>query len=187
MQVKFGYAITCHKAQGGEWKDVIVDFNDFQSYINEFFYRWAYTSITRSSARLILINPPKISKNEISTHNEFYQYSESEYYQVHSSIKQSKIIKSNDEQKGKSDIRKTLLIKTVEQMLKNIGIRTKLEKTAKDYFVVKCFNEKDSCLIKISFNEKYIITAIDKEFIDNANEGLLNKCIFALNNPKKIK
>jgi hypothetical protein len=187
LQVKFGYAVTCHKAQGGEWKDVIVDFKDFQSYTNEFFFRWAYTSITRSSERLILINPPKISKNEVTTHNEFYQHSESEYYKVHNSIKQPKIIKSNDEQKGKSDIRKTLLIKTVEQMLKNIGIKTKFEITANDYFVIECFDEKDSCLIRISFNEKYIITAIDKDFLDNTNERLLNKCIFALNNPKKIK
>ena len=72
-------------------------------------------------------------------------------------------------------------------MLKNIGIRTKLEKTTKDYFVIECSDEKDRCLIKISFNEKYIITAIDKDFIDNTNEVLLNNCIFALNNPKKIK
>lgn len=187
LQVKFGYAVTCHKAQGGEWREVIVDFSDFQSYTNELFFRWAYTSITRSSERLILINPPKISENEVTTHNEFYQHSESEYYQVHSSIKQPKIIKSNDEQKDKSDIRKTLLIKTVEQMLKNIDVRIKLEKIAKDYFVIECFDEKNSCLIKISFNDKYIITAIDKDFIDNTNEELLNNCIFALNNPKKIK
>ena len=186
LQVKFGYAVTCHKSQGGEWKDVVVDFNDFQSYTNEFFFRWAYTSITRSSERLILINPPNISENEVTAHNEFYQHSETEYHQVHCSIKQPKIIKSNDEQKDKSDIRKTLLIKTVEQMLKNIGIITKLGKTTKDYFVIECFDEKDRCLIKISFNEKYIITAIDKEFIDNTDVGLLNKCIFALNNPKKI-
>ena len=187
LQIKFGYAVTCHKAQGGEWKEVIVDFDDFQSYTNEFFFRWTYTSITRAAERLVLINPPKISENEVTTYNEFYQHSESEYYQVHSSIKQPKIIKSNDEQKDKSDIRKTLLIETVEQMLKNIGIRTKLEKTTKDYFVIECSDEKDRCLIKISFNEKYIITAIDKDFIDNTNEVLLNNCIFALNNPKKIK
>lgn len=184
LQVKFGYAVTCHKAQGGEWKDVIVDFNDFQSYTNEFFYRWAYTSITRSSERLILINPPKISENEVSTHNEFYQHSESEYYQVHSSIKQPKIIKSNDEQKDKSDIRKTLLIKTVEQMLKNIGIRTKLEKTAKDYFVIECFDENDSCLLQVSFNNKYVIKNVTVISPKDKDIKFIQKCIAAIINPK---
>jgi len=184
LQVKFGYAVTCHKAQGGEWKDVIVDFNDFQSYTNEFFYRWAYTSITRSSERLILINPPKISENEVSTYNEFYQHSETEYHQVYSSIKQPKIIKSNDEQKEKSDIRKTLLIKTVEQMLKNIGVKTKLEITAKDYFVIECFDEKDSCLLQVSFNNKYVIKNVTEISAIDKDIKFIQKCIVAIINPK---
>ena len=59
LQVKFGYAITCHKAQGGEWEKVYVDFAGFSSYMHEFFYRWAYTAITRASKELIAINPPE--------------------------------------------------------------------------------------------------------------------------------
>ena len=57
LQVKYGYAITCHKAQGGEWKRVFID----QGYINEDmispdYYRWLYTAFTRASEKLHLVN-----------------------------------------------------------------------------------------------------------------------------------
>jgi exodeoxyribonuclease-5 len=59
LQVKYGYAVTCHKAQGGEWKNVFLDLGYIQqSYMGENFYRWLYTSITRSSRRLFLVNLP---------------------------------------------------------------------------------------------------------------------------------
>ncbi len=57
LQVKFAYAITCHKAQGGQWDTVFVD----QGYIKEEmidteYYRWLYTAITRATKRLYLVN-----------------------------------------------------------------------------------------------------------------------------------
>jgi exodeoxyribonuclease-5 len=57
LQVKYGYAITCHKAQGGEWKRVFID----QGYISEDminpdYYRWLYTAFTRASEKLYLVN-----------------------------------------------------------------------------------------------------------------------------------
>ncbi|MDD4632112.1 MAG: AAA family ATPase [Proteiniphilum sp.] len=59
LQVKYGYAVTCHKAQGGEWKNVFLDLGYVQqAYMGENFYRWLYTSITRSSDKLWLINLP---------------------------------------------------------------------------------------------------------------------------------
>ena len=59
LQVKYGYAVTCHKAQGGEWKNVFLDLGYIQeSYMGENFYRWLYTSITRSSKKLFLVNLP---------------------------------------------------------------------------------------------------------------------------------
>lgn len=59
LQVKYGYAVTCHKAQGGEWKNVFLDVGFIQkSYMGENFYRWLYTSITRSSEKLYLVNLP---------------------------------------------------------------------------------------------------------------------------------
>lgn len=61
LQVKYGYAMTCHKAQGGEWKTVVVDFNGFGDPRNEHFYRWAYTAITRAAERLVLVNAPEFA------------------------------------------------------------------------------------------------------------------------------
>jgi exodeoxyribonuclease-5 len=57
LQVKFAYAVTCHKAQGGQWKAVFVD----QGYlteenVNTEFLRWLYTAITRASDELFLVN-----------------------------------------------------------------------------------------------------------------------------------
>lgn len=61
LQVKYGYAMTCHKAQGGEWNTVIVDFASSVSARNASFYRWAYTAITRASNKLIVVNPPNFT------------------------------------------------------------------------------------------------------------------------------
>lgn len=57
LQVKYGYAFTCHKAQGGQWKDVFLD----QGYVTEErmgldYYRWLYTAMTRATERIFLVN-----------------------------------------------------------------------------------------------------------------------------------
>ncbi|MBS1502130.1 MAG: AAA family ATPase [Bacteroidetes bacterium] len=57
LQVKFAYAITCHKAQGGQWDAVFVD----QGYltdemVNMDFLRWLYTACTRATKELFLVN-----------------------------------------------------------------------------------------------------------------------------------
>lgn len=57
LQVKFAYALTCHKAQGGQWPAVFVD----QGYlpdgqVNQDFVRWLYTAITRATDEAFLMN-----------------------------------------------------------------------------------------------------------------------------------
>jgi ATP-dependent exoDNAse (exonuclease V) alpha subunit len=57
LQIKFAYAVTCHKAQGGQWDAVFVD----QGYLTEEmidldFLRWLYTAITRAKKQLFLVN-----------------------------------------------------------------------------------------------------------------------------------
>lgn len=61
LQVKYGYAMTCHKAQGGEWNTVIVDFDSSRGARNALFFRWAYTAITRAAKKLIVVNPPSFT------------------------------------------------------------------------------------------------------------------------------
>jgi len=55
LQVKYGYALTCHKAQGGEWETAIVDLEGKFFYKNEDSYRWMYTAMTRARKRLWFI------------------------------------------------------------------------------------------------------------------------------------
>lgn len=61
LQVKYGYAMTCHKAQGGEWDRVIVDFGGLGGNRNAGFFRWTYTAITRAVAKLAVVNPPEFT------------------------------------------------------------------------------------------------------------------------------
>ncbi|MFP4015155.1 MAG: ATP-dependent RecD-like DNA helicase [Chitinispirillaceae bacterium] len=61
LQVKYGYALTCHKSQGGEWDTVAVDFTDDRGKRNESYYRWVYTAITRASRKLLTINAPSFN------------------------------------------------------------------------------------------------------------------------------
>lgn len=60
LQVKYAYAITCHKSQGGQWSHVYID----QGYIdpeaiNKEYHRWLYTAVTRASEKLFLVNFPE--------------------------------------------------------------------------------------------------------------------------------
>lgn len=59
LPVKFGYAVTCHKAQGSEWENVIVKCDAHQNKLSRDYFRWIYTAITRTSNQLYLINPPQ--------------------------------------------------------------------------------------------------------------------------------
>ncbi len=60
LQVKYAYALTCHKAQGGQWLNVFVDFGYLtEEMMDESFYRWLYTALTRATQRVCLVNLPK--------------------------------------------------------------------------------------------------------------------------------
>jgi exodeoxyribonuclease-5 len=57
LQVKHAYAVTCHKAQGGQWKAVFVDHGYFtDEMVNVELLRWLYTAFTRATEQLYLIN-----------------------------------------------------------------------------------------------------------------------------------
>jgi exodeoxyribonuclease-5 len=57
LQVKYAYAITCHKAQGGQWKAVFVDHGYLtEDMLDTEYYRWLYTAFTRPTEKLYLVN-----------------------------------------------------------------------------------------------------------------------------------
>ena len=60
LQIKYAYAVTCHKAQGGQWTNVFID----QGYMTDElltpdYFRWLYTAITRATKRVFFVNWPK--------------------------------------------------------------------------------------------------------------------------------
>ena len=61
LQVKYAYAVTCHKAQGGQWMNVFLDLGYItEEMLGEDFYRWLYTAFTRATHHLYLINLPEV-------------------------------------------------------------------------------------------------------------------------------
>ena len=59
LQIKFAYAVTCHKSQGGQWERVFIDqgmFNRQEPTID--YLRWFYTALTRATDRVYLVNFP---------------------------------------------------------------------------------------------------------------------------------
>ncbi|UFH45367.1 AAA family ATPase [Flavobacterium galactosidilyticum] len=65
LRIKFGYAVTCHKAQGGEWKNTFLNCKTSMGYFNSSYFRWLYTGITRAKENLFAIDEPhfKIGSN----------------------------------------------------------------------------------------------------------------------------
>lgn len=60
FKIKFGYAITAHKAQGSEWKNVFLQCETHQKALTKDYFRWLYTAITRTSDILYVMNPPQL-------------------------------------------------------------------------------------------------------------------------------
>ena len=60
LQVKYAYAVTCHKAQGGQWQNVFLDQGYMtDEYLTPDYFRWLYTAFTRATKTLYLVNYPK--------------------------------------------------------------------------------------------------------------------------------
>lgn len=58
LQAKYAYCVTCHKAQGGQWRHVYIDMGAIApDQIGSDFYRWLYTALTRATEKVFLINP----------------------------------------------------------------------------------------------------------------------------------
>lgn len=64
LLIKYGYAVTCHKAQGGEWHNSIVDFYTSSSPFKETYFRWCYTALTRCEGILYSLNEPKLGPSD---------------------------------------------------------------------------------------------------------------------------
>lgn len=59
LQIKFSYAITCHKSQGGQWKTIFIEQPYLPDGISKEYLRWLYTAVTRAQEKLYLIGFPE--------------------------------------------------------------------------------------------------------------------------------
>ncbi len=60
LQIKYGYAITCHKSQGGQWSNVYVDAGyPAKNLMDSIYKRWLYTAVTRATKKVFLVNFPE--------------------------------------------------------------------------------------------------------------------------------
>lgn len=65
LQIKYAYAVTCHKAQGGGWAHVYIDQGYMtEEMLSEDYFRWLYTALTRATEKVYLINWPKQQREE---------------------------------------------------------------------------------------------------------------------------
>ncbi|QCE42398.1 ATP-dependent RecD-like DNA helicase [Psychroserpens sp. NJDZ02] len=60
LKVKYGYAITCHKSQGGEWDKVFVDYTG-RTGLSDDVLKWSYTATTRGVNTVFAVNPPHLT------------------------------------------------------------------------------------------------------------------------------
>lgn len=58
LRIKFGYAVTCHKSQGGEWKRAFINCKTAMGYFNASYFRWLYTALTRAKEVLYTLDEP---------------------------------------------------------------------------------------------------------------------------------
>lgn len=61
LQLKYAYAVTCHKAQGGQWQHVYIDQGPITpEMLTPDYFRWLYTALTRATERVFLVNWPDV-------------------------------------------------------------------------------------------------------------------------------
>jgi|GEM_PF-180453 len=179
IMLKYGYAITCHKAQGGEWDTVFTcwdrgteDFfkdeatiNETQAKSNPEFYKWAYTAVTRAVGCLFCINPPYFnSYSKMVFINEMIREG---LENLESGKKSTEVIEINSEVKedmerlGLSDISETLKYHFIKMhhlsKLKNISIIRWEQVGYEIRYYFK--SEKDIAAVKTWVNNEINFTA----------------------------
>lgn len=79
VQVKFSYAVTCHKSQGGQWENVFIDVGYLPDDLDlEEYNRWLYTALTRASEKVYLVNFPEDQMEVVDLNNEEEDFEDEE-------------------------------------------------------------------------------------------------------------
>lgn len=179
LQVKYGYAVTCYKAQGGEWPYVYFDFR-FSSPYSANYFRFCYTAITRAKKVLFAINPPH---NGIGSSPEFV---EPDIEEIDTEDGLSNIVSSEV-------VTEKTIASFIENKISSLGIEYELEE--KPYRVrIKYPLNNLPCFTDISYKKDFTISYVQSNRIDDGNiiyktvvafvgYKLESKKLFTTNNP----
>ena len=111
---KYGYAMTCHKAQGGEWDNVFVDMCRYGGTANEDYFRWAYTALTRASKKIWHFRSPDFnyisnlvveeirpsSKIKVSSYADNSDFCEARFERIRNRASEQGLLVSEDRSKA---------------------------------------------------------------------------------------
>lgn len=182
LQIKFGYAVTCHKAQGGEWEKVFVDCDANIGKSNSSYFRWLYTAITRATNKLYVLNPPRyVAGSKMKIHKELNN----------PNVSESIIVYNRDDDNVKFEFPlnnpflKMLYFAVIEKVISlNIEIESIQHKQYCEHYYFS--KESQRSLIQFYYNKQNKITRIlkndDSEFsnlIVNNLSSLVNKEIIS--------
>jgi hypothetical protein len=188
LQIKFGYAVTCNKAQGGEWDKVFVDCNAKMGKTSSSYFRWLYTAITRAKNKLYTLNTPQYiagSKMKINQNRNYADFNEG--LVIDNNIDEG----SNFQFPMEFPFLQNLYLAILEQSKKlNITIEDIQHKQYCDHYFIS--DETQRSLIQFYYNKKNMITRIltndDSDFskmLINHFDILINKEILFRKETKK--
>ncbi len=183
LQIKFGYAVTCHKAQGGEWEKVFVDCNANMGKSNSTYFRWLYTAITRAKNKLYTLNTPHYNAGSKMKINKNLN---------DSNISKSIIIDNNSKANNYSkfsfeeEFQKNLYFSILEQIKKlNISIEDIQHRQFCEHYRFSDVSQRS--LIMLYYNSKNIVTKILTNRDSNLSSSIIEKLRFILNKEIIIK
>jgi len=169
LQVKYGYAITGHKSQGGEWENVFVDF-DGRVGISKDVLRWNYTAITRASEKLYVLHPPKLEQVDFSKVKEVNIGSISKVkinFYEHIDVPTTPF---HNEHSRKC---KRIKYLEIEEILKELGYKIE-QVISRDYlekYYIKSNNK--SYIIEMTHNASGVFTSFKSNIVDDETENIL--------------
>lgn len=171
LKIKFGYAITCHKAQGSEWKNVILNCRYNENTLSESYFRWIYTAITRASNNLYTLDEPNISMLDnlkVNTHLEH----------ISDTFTNNDLTTNNDTKDNEFNINDKFLLVIYQKIVSIVGkndikILDIQHNQNQEQYTFESNNEQSRFIIY--YNAKDIITSINP--IENNNLSNLLKVI----------
>jgi hypothetical protein len=173
LKIKFGYAITCHKAQGSEWNQVFINCDSHTNKMSEGYFRWLYTAITRASKKLYTLDEPHYKYG--STMKHIRQQNTNRIIEMKKTPSQSIEVNNKQELFGISseDIFLLTLLSKVKELTEPKKIKI-VDIQHYEYHEVYSFKyNNNQAEIKIYYNGKNIISHINKTHNTKLSDGLL--------------